>query len=31
MKLSQSSSAEPKFVVRQLPPNSGVGSASTRT
>ena len=30
VKLCQSSSADPKLVVRQLPPNSGEGSASTR-
>ena len=31
MKLCQSSIAEPKFVVRQLPPISGGGSAITST
>ncbi len=31
VKLCQSSTAEPKLVVRQLPPNSGGGSAITRT
>ena len=31
VKLCQSSSAEPKFVVRQLPPTSGDGSAITST